>query len=116
MKMFLVSFLLSLPFTLPQLPTTDFGAVSSKVWLEVGFLILFATFVAYFLIPIGQKRIRPTLVSMYGYLQPIIATTAAIATGMDSLTVTKVLSALLVFAGVYIVNQSKARVQLPEQE
>lgn len=114
--MFLVSFLLSLPFTLPQLPTTDFGAVSTKVWLEVGFLILFATFVAYFLIPIGQKRIRPTLVSMYGYLQPIIATTAAITTGMDSLTVTKVLSALLVFTGVYIVNQSKARVQLPEQE
>lgn len=107
--MFLVSFLLSLPFTLPQLPKTDFGAVTTKVWLEVGFLILFATFVAYFLIPVGQKRIRPTLVSMYGYLQPIIATAAAIATGMDKLTVTKVASALLVFAGVWIVNQSKAR-------
>ncbi|MCR5064348.1 MAG: DMT family transporter [Bacteroidales bacterium] len=107
--MFLVAFLLSLPFTIPQLPATDFGAVSTKVWLEVGFLILFATFIAYFLIPIGQKRIRPTLVSMYGYMQPIIATSAAIATGMDSLTLTKATAAILVFAGVYIVNQSKAR-------
>jgi drug/metabolite transporter (DMT)-like permease len=107
--MFLVAFILSLPFTLPQLAGTDFGAVTSKVWLEVGFLILFATFVAYFLIPVGQKRIRPTLVSMYGYLQPIIATTAAIATGMDRLTVTKVAAAAMVFAGVYVVNQSKAR-------
>ena len=107
--MFLVAFLLSLPFTLPQLAGTEFGAVNSKVWLEVGFLILFATFVAYFLIPVGQKRIRPTLVSMYGYLQPIIATTAAIATGMDRLTVTKVAAAAMVFAGVYVVNQSKAR-------
>ena len=107
--MFLVAFILSLPFTLPQLAGTDFGAVTSKVWLEVGFLILFATIVAYFLIPVGQKRIRPTLVSMYGYLQPIIATTAAIATGMDRLTVTKVAAAAMVFAGVYVVNQSKAR-------
>lgn len=107
--MFLVSFLLSLPFTLPQVPNTDFGAVSMKVWLEVGFLIVFATFVAYFLIPVGQKRIRPTLVSMYGYMQPIIATAAAIATGMDRLTVTKVASAMMVFAGVWIVNQSKAK-------
>lgn len=107
--MFLMAFILSLPFTLPQLAGTDFGAVTSKVWLEVGFLILFATFVAYFLIPVGQKRIRPTLVSMYGYLQPIIATTAAIATGMDRLTVTKVAAAAMVFAGVYVVNQSKAR-------
>lgn len=109
--MFLVSFLLSLPFTMPHLPGTDFAAVSTKVWLEVGFLIIFATFVAYFLIPVGQKRIRPTLVSMYGYLQPIIATSAAIATGMDTLTVTKVAAALLVFTGVYVVNQSKARVR-----
>lgn len=109
--MFLVSFLLSLPFTLPQVSHTDFGTVSTKAWLEVGFLIVFATFVAYFLIPVGQKRIRPTLVSMYGYVQPIIATSVAIATGMDRLTVTKVMAALLVFAGVWIVNQSKAKGQ-----
>ncbi len=87
---------------------TDFAAVPAHVWWEVAFLVFFATFIAYFLIPIGQQRIRPTLVSMYGYLQPIIAIGVAIATGMDSLTVTKIVAALLVFAGVYIVNQSRA--------
>ena len=107
--MFLVSLLLSLPFTLPQLPATDFAAVPVKVWWEIGFLILFATFIAYFLIPIGQRRIRPTLVSMYGYMQPIIASAASIAMGMDHLTITKVASALLVFAGVWIVNRSRAK-------
>ena len=106
--MFLVSFIVSLPFALPRIVVTDFAAVPAHVWWEVAFLVFFATFIAYFLIPIGQQRIRPTLVSMYGYLQPIIAIGVAIATGMDSLTVTKIVAALLVFAGVYIVNQSRA--------
>ena len=106
--MFLVSFLVSLPFALPRVVETDFAAVPAHVWWEVAFLVFFATFVAYLLIPVGQRRIRPTLVSMYGYLQPIIAIGVAIATGMDRLTVTKIVAALLVFAGVYIVNRSRA--------
>jgi len=106
--MFLVSFAISLPFALPHLPATDFGAVPGYVWWEIGFMIIFSTFIAYYLVPVGQKRIRPTLVSMYGYLQPIIAIAVAIWTGMDRLTFTKVLAAVLVFTGVWVVNRSRA--------
>jgi drug/metabolite transporter (DMT)-like permease len=45
---------------------------------------------------------------MYGYLQPIIAIAVAIGTGMDRLTVTKMVAAALVFAGVWVVNRSRA--------
>ena len=106
--MFLVSFLIAIPFTLPHLPETNFVAVPSYVWWEIAFMIFFSTFIAYYLIPVGQKHIRPTLVSMYGYLQPIIAIAVAIWTGMDRLTATKMLAALLVFTGVWVVNQSRA--------
>ena len=106
--MFLVSFVIAVPFALPHLPTTDFAAVPGYVWWEIGFMIIFSTFIAYYLVPVGQKRIRPTLVSMYGYLQPIIAIAVAIWTGMDRLTVTKVVAAVLVFTGVWVVNQSRA--------
>ena len=106
--MFLAAFLVSLPFSLPQLPTTRFSAVPVSVWWEIGFMVIFSTFIAYWLVPIGQQRIRPTLVSMYGYLQPIIAIAVAIWVGQDSLTVTKVLAALLVFTGVWLVNRSRA--------
>ena len=106
--MFLVSFIIAIPFTLPHLPHTDFMAVQSYVWWEIAFMIFFSTFIAYYLIPVGQQRIRPTLVSMYGYLQPIIAIAVAIWTGMDRLTFTKILAALLVFAGVWVVNRSRA--------
>lgn len=106
--MFLASFLVSLPFSIPQLPSTHFAAVPTSVWWEIGFMIFFSTFVAYWLIPIGQQRIRPTLVSMYGYLQPIIAIAVAIWVGQDRLTLTKLVAALLVFSGVWVVNQSRA--------
>ena len=100
--------IISLPFSIPHLPQSDFAAVPVTVWWEIGFMIFFSTFVAYYLIPVGQQRIRPTLVSMYGYLQPIIAIAVAIWTGMDRLTFTKILAALLVFTGVWVVNQSRA--------
>jgi drug/metabolite transporter (DMT)-like permease len=109
--MFLVSFLVSLPFSIPKLPATEFALVSTQVWWEIGFMIIFSTFIAYYLIPAAQQRIRPTLVSMYGYLQPIIAIAAAIWTGLDRITLTKLVAALLVFTGVWVVNQSRAAVQ-----
>ena len=106
--MFLIAFVLSLPLALPEALQTNFVAVPGRVWWEVAFMIVFSTFIAYWLVPVAQQRIRPTLVSMYGYLQPIIAIAVAIGTGMDRLTLTKVAAAVLVFAGVWVVNRSRA--------
>ena len=106
--MFLFSFIISLPFSAYSIVRIDYANIAPKILWEVGYLILFATFFAYFLIPLSQKHIRPTLISMYGYLQPIIATAVSIAIGMDTLSWGKVCAALMVFAGVAIVNQSRA--------
>lgn len=106
--MFLFALAMSLPFSVNDLIATPFECIPVNVVLEIGFLIVFATFVAYFLIPIAQKNIRPTLVSMYSYLQPIIAALIAIAIGMDSLTWQKILATLLVISGVLLVNRSKS--------
>ena len=77
--------------------------------LELVFLILCATFITYFLIPVAQKNIRPTLVSMYSYVQPIIAIVISIYIGMDTLTWQKVLAAVTVFGGVLLVNYSRSQ-------
>ncbi|MDO4217812.1 MAG: DMT family transporter [Bacteroidales bacterium] len=112
--MFLVSFIVSLPLSAKQIFTViDYQAVSAQVWWEIAYLIFFATFVAYFLIPLGQKHIRPTLVSMYSYLQPIIAAAISISLGLDTFTWQKLLAVILVFAGVAIVNQSRAATPPP---
>ena len=105
---FLFSLLVSLPLSAKGLVTTDYAAIPRDVAWEIGYLIFFATFVAYFLIPYGQKFIRPTLVSMYSYLQPIIAAIVSIWAGVDSLTWQKVLASLLVVGGVILVSRSRA--------
>lgn len=105
---FLSALLISLPLSAGKLLATDFGAIAPQVWLEIGFLVFFATFVAYFLIPVGQKSVRPTIVSMYTYLQPILAAVLSIHAGMDTLTWQKVLAIGVVFAGVAFVNRSRA--------
>ena len=105
---FLFSLIVSLPISAKGLLTTDFAAIPGNVLWEIGYLIFFATFVAYFLIPYGQKFIRPTLVSMYSYLQPIIAAIVSIWAGVDSLTWQKVLSSALVVGGVILVSRSRA--------
>ena len=105
---FLFAFLMSVPFSAREIVAFDFSQVNGSFVFELGFLIICATFISYFLIPLGQKCIRPTLVSMYSYLQPIIAITISIIIGMDTLTWPKVLAALAVLGGVLLVNFSKS--------
>ena len=106
--MFLFSLLLSLPFSMKGLLETDFLAIPALVRWEIGYLIFFATFVAYSLIPFGQKQLRPTLVSMYTYLQPIIAAVISIWTGLDVVTWQKCLATILIVGGVVLVSRSRA--------
>ena len=106
---FLFSSLMSLPFTASELVKIDFAELPISYLAELAFLIVCATFVTYFLIPIGQKLLRPTLVSMYTYVQPIVAIVVSIYIGMDTLTLPKVLAAATVFAGVIIVSRSRQK-------
>lgn len=109
---FLFSTLMSLPFSAKEIVHTDFAALPLSYMAELAFLIICATFVTYFLIPIGQKRLRPTLVSMYSYVQPIVAIVVSIYVGMDTLSWQKVLAAVTVFAGVIIVSRSRQKEQV----
>ncbi len=105
---FLFSSLMSLPFAGGELLRVDYDSLPIDFIAEISYAIVFATFISYFLIPIGQKHLRPTLVSMYSYMQPIVATTISICIGMDTLGWKKVLAAATVFAGVLLVNYSRA--------
>lgn len=105
---FLFALLMSLPFSVKGMFTMDYAAVPVLVRWEIGYLIIYATFIAYYLIPYGQKRIRPTLVSMYNYLSPIIATVVSIWTGIDHLTWQKVVAASAIVGGVILVSKSRS--------
>ena len=110
---FLFSFIMSLPLSAKEILSIEFAALPVEFIAELAFLIICATFVTYFLIPIGQKILRPTLVSMYSYIQPIIAIVVSIYVGMDTLNWQKVVAAVTVFAGVIIVSHSRHKQSQP---
>ena len=106
---FLFASLLALPFSAKEIISLNFAALPTEYVAELAFLIICATFITYFLIPIGQKILCPTLVSMYSYVQPIVAIVVSIYVGMDSLSWQKVVAAITVFAGVAIVSYSRSK-------
>lgn len=102
--MFLFSSLMALPFAFGAFGASNLAAVPKNIMCHVIYVVIGATFIAYFLIPIGQKRLRPVVVCMYTYVQPVIAMVIALAMGLDSLNLLKVLATVLVFVGVGLVN------------
>lgn len=104
---FLFSTVLALPFAGSEIATLKYSALPTSFMWELAFLIVCATFITYLLIPIGQKYILPTLVSMYSYIQPMIAIAISICIGMDMLNWQKTLAAATVFGGVLLVNFSR---------
>ena len=106
---FLFSTIVAVPLDFKELTHLPLSEMSPNYWLQLGYIIVFATFIAYFLLPIGQKQLRPTVVSLYTYVQPLIGMVTAIILGMDRLTWQKIVAALLVFTGVILVNKSRAR-------
>ncbi len=113
--MFLFSTVISLPVCLDEVVMISWHAISVSSYLRIGYVVVLSTFITYMFIPVGQKLLRPTTLSMYNYLQPLIASLVAMAMGLDRFGWDTALAAVLVFCGVYIVTQSKSRAQLEEE-
>lgn len=70
---FLGQFLV-LPFGYRDLLGTNFSEFTWAVWAQVFFVLFAVTFVTYLLSIYGLRRLSPFTVSMYVYLQPLLAT------------------------------------------
>lgn len=92
------------------------GIPSALVLKELAFALILGTFIPYLLVSFALKLLRPTTVSMYNYMQPIITTTMAISVGQDIFTWTKPFAALLIFCGVYLVITSKSRADIEKEK
>lgn len=107
MALFLFSALYALPFGLKDLLAVDFAGMERVTALQLAFVVVAATFISYFLIPIGQKRLRPVVVCMYCYVQPVVAMAISLAVGLDTMSWGKAIATLCIFLGVGIVNFAK---------
>jgi drug/metabolite transporter (DMT)-like permease len=110
--MFLFSSVVLAPFMYQSMLDTAVFYRASVNWTEVSaivYVLTGATFIPYLLIPMALKRIRPTTLSMYNYAQPVVASLIAVMVGQDTFSLSKIISSVLIFTGVYMVTQSKSR-------
>ena len=107
--MFIYASICYIPFSYYDISTIQWATISTIAILQVLYVVLGGSFLAYLCIMTAQKLLRPTVVSMYNYMQPIVATIAAIIMGIGSFGWQKGIAIALVFLGVYIVTQSKSR-------
>lgn len=105
--MFAFGGLLVIPFGLNQIINTNFHAFSINIWLGIAFVIVGTTFLTYLLNAWALKHASPSLVGSYIYLQPVLATLIAVLAQKETLTLEKLIFALPIFAGVYLVNKTK---------
>lgn len=101
----LFGFLFIIPFSAKSMIGLRFIEIDTFSWLSLGYIILFCTFLAYLLINFALKHVNASAVSYYTYLQPVLATLTSASVGMGTITVPKIIAALLIFAGVYMVNR-----------
>lgn len=106
--MFTFAAVLVLPLSVNEWTGASWREFTVREIAGVGYVVFFATFVAYICIMIGQKCLRPTLVGMYNYVQPIVASCVGIWLGLDTFTPLKVVAVALIFSGVFLVTISKA--------
>jgi drug/metabolite transporter (DMT)-like permease len=97
----------TIPAGYNQWSTMDWSSIPVNAWFGIGFVVLFATYLGYLLISFGLRRLSPTIVSTYTYTQPIIAAYLASLLGQDHIDIFMVMSALLIFAGVFVVSRQK---------
>ena len=106
--MFTFAAIAVVPFSVKEWTLVQWREISAFEWCGVAFVVGCATYLAYICIMIGQKHLRPTLVGMYNYVQPIVASIVGMILGLDSFTPAKCVAVVLIFCGVYLVTISKA--------
>jgi drug/metabolite transporter (DMT)-like permease len=107
--MFSWAALMLLPFTFSHVSEVVSQPIPQQTWWEVAYVVCIGTFVCYILTMIGQRTLRPTVVSVYNYVQPIVSVTASILMGIGILKPTHAIAVFLVFSGVWLVTKSKSR-------
>ena len=101
-------FIMVLPFGWNEFHAIEWPTIPKDIFWKIGFVVVFSTFLTYLLNLVSMRELKPTTVAVFIYLQPLFATIFAVGLGKDELSLVKLLSAVLIFTGVYLVTQKKS--------
>lgn len=94
--------LVIMPFCLPYLMRIDWAGLSAVTYYETAFVVVGGTFLSFLLSTYAQQILKPTIIAMYNYMQPIVACTVSVLLGLGRLSVFHLVAIVLVFVGVYL--------------
>ena len=104
---YLIGFVMVLPFGWGEFEAVNWALMPTDIYWKIGFVVVFSTFLTYLLNLLSMRELKPTTVAVFVYSQPVFATIFAISLGKDELTLVKIVSAVLIFTGIYLVTQKK---------
>ena len=93
-----------LPFGISELNSINLNTFTTSIYLKVAFVVICTTFIAYLFNAFALKSLNPSVVSVYIYLQPVLASLIAILLKSDSLDIIKIISCLFIFIAVFLVS------------
>lgn len=102
---FLIGFIPAIPFGIEEAMLVEWSQLPAFVWWSVLYIILGVTVVVYFLNAWTLRYVSASLVGIYIYLQPVFATFTAVLFFHEQFTWIHVQAAILIFAGIYLVNK-----------
>ncbi len=103
--LFLIGFFMVLPFGYNDILAINIATFSPYIWFSVVFVIVGATFGTYLLNPLALRHLKASTVTVFIYLQPLIAGIYAVIAGSDAVTIVKLSASSLIFFGVYLVTK-----------
>ena len=103
-------------FTISHVGAIDFASVPMSTWWEAGYVIFFGTYLGYICMMIGQKTLRPTVVSVYNYVQPVVSVSVSVMASLAVFKGMQAFAALLIFSGVWLVVKSKSKRDMEKEE
>jgi drug/metabolite transporter (DMT)-like permease len=95
------------PFTISDFTNANWSAIPLSIWSAIAFILIAVTVLTYLFNGYALKFVSASVVSIYIYLQPLLASIIALSFGKDSLNLTKIIAYLLIFSGVLMVSQSR---------
>ena len=107
--MYTLGVLMVLPFGLPEVLEMQFTQIPLSGYLSIAYVVVFVTFGTYLLNIFAIKILKPTTVAVFIYFQPLLATLIAVFIGSDKIDVIKILAAILIFSGVYLVSKTSKK-------
>ncbi len=107
--LYLFGLILVIPFGFSEVQEIQWQYIPTTIYFNIAFVILFTTFFAYLFNLYALTQLKPTTLSAFIYLQPLIASAYALTTQKDSLNAVKIVAAILIFTGVYLVTKSNAK-------